>query len=208
MSTSKTKLDAGLVRELAAILREADLGEVEVEHEGLRIRVSKATSMAPAAPAIVQAAPMAAPAPAVTTGSSSKLLTYGNGDTIELTTAYLTLSEMELRTDCTAHPFARLLDSREARIRVENTLHCAPGDAVLLGLPERSYLGLVFRLYGFPLVSGLLAGAGAFGLAASLGEEIATSGGQLIEALLLSAGPVDDDVTDLASASQTEVNPL
>ena len=67
MSTSKTKLDAGLVRELAAILREADLGEVEVEHEGLRIRVSKATSMAPAAPQIVQA-PMAAPmaaAPAV-----------------------------------------------------------------------------------------------------------------------------------------------
>lgn len=43
MSTSKTKLDAGIVRELAAILREADLGEVEVEHEGLRIRVSKAT---------------------------------------------------------------------------------------------------------------------------------------------------------------------
>lgn len=60
MSTSKTKLDAGLVRELAAILREADLGEVEVEHEGLRIRVSKATSMAPAAPQIVQA-PIAAP---------------------------------------------------------------------------------------------------------------------------------------------------
>ncbi|MHA7858364.1 MAG: acetyl-CoA carboxylase biotin carboxyl carrier protein [Henriciella sp.] len=65
MSTSKTKLDAGLVRELAAILREADLGEVEVEHEGLRIRVSKATSMTPPAPAIVQAAPaVAAPAAA------------------------------------------------------------------------------------------------------------------------------------------------
>lgn len=60
MSTSKSKLDAGLVRELAAILREADLGEVEVEHEGLRIRVSKATSMAPVAPTIMQA-PMAAP---------------------------------------------------------------------------------------------------------------------------------------------------
>ncbi|MEL7041698.1 MAG: acetyl-CoA carboxylase biotin carboxyl carrier protein [Pseudomonadota bacterium] len=62
MSTSKTKLDAGLVRELAAILREADLGEVEVEHEGLRIRVSKATSMAPAAPAIVHAPAAIAPA--------------------------------------------------------------------------------------------------------------------------------------------------
>ena len=64
MSTSKSQLDAGLVRELAAILREADLGEVEVEHEGLRIRVSKATSMTPAAPAVVHAPVAAAPAPA------------------------------------------------------------------------------------------------------------------------------------------------
>ena len=61
MSTSKSKLDAGLVRELAAILREADLGEVEIEHDGLRIRVSKATSMAPVAPTTMQA-PMVAPA--------------------------------------------------------------------------------------------------------------------------------------------------
>ncbi|MDX1293915.1 MAG: acetyl-CoA carboxylase biotin carboxyl carrier protein [Hyphomonas sp.] len=57
MSTTKNKLDTGLVRELAAILREADLGEVEIEHDGLRIRVSK-----PSAP-VVQAA-VAAPAPA------------------------------------------------------------------------------------------------------------------------------------------------
>jgi len=64
MSTSKTKLDTGMVRELAAILREADLGEVEIEHEGLRIRVSKATSMAPAAPTMVHAPVAAAPAPA------------------------------------------------------------------------------------------------------------------------------------------------
>ena len=39
MSTSKTKLDAGLVRELAAILREADLGEVEVKNVARPIRV-------------------------------------------------------------------------------------------------------------------------------------------------------------------------
>ncbi|WOR16330.1 acetyl-CoA carboxylase biotin carboxyl carrier protein [Hyphomonas sp. FCG-A18] len=67
MSTPKSKLDAGLVRELAAILREADLGEVEVEHEGLRIRVSKATSMtpppAPAAQFVQAPAAVAAPAP-------------------------------------------------------------------------------------------------------------------------------------------------
>lgn len=59
MSTAKTKLDTGLVRELAAILREADLGEVEIEHEGLRIRVSK-----PAAPVMQTAQYAAAPVPA------------------------------------------------------------------------------------------------------------------------------------------------
>lgn len=68
MSTAKTSLDTGLVRELAAILRDADLGEVEIEHEGLRIRVSKAAPGQPApmpyqyAPAPA-AAPAAAPAP-------------------------------------------------------------------------------------------------------------------------------------------------
>ena len=63
MSTAKNSLDTGLVRELAAILRDADLGEVEVEHEGLRIRVSKAHANPPA-PAPVQYAPATAAAPA------------------------------------------------------------------------------------------------------------------------------------------------
>ncbi|MEM6900540.1 MAG: acetyl-CoA carboxylase biotin carboxyl carrier protein [Pseudomonadota bacterium] len=68
MSNAKSKLDTGLVRELASILRDADLGEIEIEHEGLRVRVSKpsvavAATVAPAAPA--QAAPVAAPQAAV-----------------------------------------------------------------------------------------------------------------------------------------------
>lgn len=71
---------------------------------------------------------------------------------------------------CGAGVFARLLDARKARVRVENTLGCAPGDPVLLGLPEQSYLGLVLRLYGLPLVSGLLAASAAFGLASYLGN--------------------------------------
>ncbi len=86
MSTSKSKLDAGLVRELAAILREADLGEVEVEHEGLRIRVSKATSMAPPpAPTYVQApaaaTPVAAAAPAPASASSAPAAAPSNAIT-------------------------------------------------------------------------------------------------------------------------------
>ncbi len=59
MSNAKTKLDTGLVRELAAILREADLGEIEVEHEGTRVRVTK-----PAAAVSLAAMPAPAPAPA------------------------------------------------------------------------------------------------------------------------------------------------
>lgn len=59
--SSKSKLDTALVRELASILRDADLGEIEIEHEGLRVRVSK-----PAAPAVATyAAPPVAPAPAI-----------------------------------------------------------------------------------------------------------------------------------------------
>lgn len=74
MSTAKNGLDTGLVRELASILRDADLGEVEIEHEGLRIRVSKASPHAPA-PAPIQyaapmpAAPVAAAAPAAATSA-------------------------------------------------------------------------------------------------------------------------------------------
>ncbi len=64
MPTAKSKLDVSLVRELAAILREADLGEVEIEHDGLRIRVSKATSMAPPPAAAYVQAPAAVAAPA------------------------------------------------------------------------------------------------------------------------------------------------
>lgn len=73
MSNGKTKLDTGVIRELAAILREADLGELEVEHEGLRVRVTKPVpaQVQPLAPAPVALAPAPAvsapsiPAPAV-----------------------------------------------------------------------------------------------------------------------------------------------
>lgn len=59
MSEKSSKLDTALIRELAAILREGDLGEIEVEHGELRVRVSRNE------PTIMQAAPMhyaAAPA--------------------------------------------------------------------------------------------------------------------------------------------------
>jgi acetyl-CoA carboxylase biotin carboxyl carrier protein len=70
-SEKNGKFDTGLIRELAAILREADLGEIEVEQNGTRIKVAKAEKAvhvaqayapAPVAAAPAAAAPAAAPA--------------------------------------------------------------------------------------------------------------------------------------------------
>jgi len=65
------RFDTGLIRELAAILREADLGEIEIEQGGMRIKVvkpeAKTVHVAPAyapAPAAQAASPAAASAPA------------------------------------------------------------------------------------------------------------------------------------------------
>lgn len=67
MTTKKKGIDQSIVRDLAAILNETDLTEIEVEQDDLRIRVSRATS-APAqyvtAPAPAQAtAPVSESAP-------------------------------------------------------------------------------------------------------------------------------------------------
>lgn len=60
------RFDTGLIRELAAILREADLGEIEIEQAGTRIKVVKPAAAAQMAyaPAPVQAAPAPSAAPA------------------------------------------------------------------------------------------------------------------------------------------------
>jgi len=67
MSEKKNGIDKGLIRDLADILNDTDLTEIEVEQDDLRIRVSRASTMqyvqAPlAAPAAAPAAPAAAPA--------------------------------------------------------------------------------------------------------------------------------------------------
>ena len=65
MKTNKPNIDPALVREIANLLSESDLTEIEVQHEDLRIRVARSAPIvyaAPAAPAYAPAA--AAPAPA------------------------------------------------------------------------------------------------------------------------------------------------
>jgi acetyl-CoA carboxylase biotin carboxyl carrier protein len=64
-SGAKSGIDASAVRELSALLKETGLTEIEIEHNGARIRVSRAATAATAhAPAPAVSAPAAAPAPA------------------------------------------------------------------------------------------------------------------------------------------------
>lgn len=65
MSTKKTGIDQKLIRDLAGILDETNLTEIEVEQDDLRIRVSRIPAQLQAyAQAPVQAAPVAAAIPA------------------------------------------------------------------------------------------------------------------------------------------------
>jgi acetyl-CoA carboxylase biotin carboxyl carrier protein len=62
---SKPGIDAAAIRELAALLTETGLTEIEVEQGGTRLRVSRQTTVAYASSPPAQAAPAAAaPAPA------------------------------------------------------------------------------------------------------------------------------------------------
>lgn len=77
MSDKKSIVDQNLIRELAALLNETGLTEIEVEHEDTRIRVARGAApvsvqapvMAPAAPAKADTAPPAPVDPASHAGA-------------------------------------------------------------------------------------------------------------------------------------------
>ena len=77
-------IDTKLVRKLADILNDTQLSEIEVEHEGLKIRVAKTLAAQPvqyaAAPAPVAAAPAAPAAPAP--GSAPSAPARAKGDVV------------------------------------------------------------------------------------------------------------------------------
>ncbi len=67
MLKGKSSIDTAMIRELAQVLADTDLTEIEIEHEALKIRVARqvtvhATVAAPA-PMAAAPAPVAAPAP-------------------------------------------------------------------------------------------------------------------------------------------------
>lgn len=77
MADKKPGIDQALIRDLANILNETDLTEIEVEQDDLRIRVSRAgtpqyVSAPVPAPAAVQPAQAIAAAPAAEAGRPSK----------------------------------------------------------------------------------------------------------------------------------------
>jgi acetyl-CoA carboxylase biotin carboxyl carrier protein len=73
--TSNDPLEARLIRDLAGILEETGLTEIEIEKSGLRVRVARnisVSAMAPQALSVPHAVPAAAPAkPATETANST-----------------------------------------------------------------------------------------------------------------------------------------
>jgi acetyl-CoA carboxylase biotin carboxyl carrier protein len=63
-ASADQKIDAKLVREIAHMLSESDLTEIEVEKGDLRIRVARQTTVIAASPAYAPSAPALAPVPA------------------------------------------------------------------------------------------------------------------------------------------------
>lgn len=64
MSVKKPSIDTQFLRELAALVTESDLSEIELEQEGLRIRLTRQITVAPVQMAVPAAVAMAAPAAA------------------------------------------------------------------------------------------------------------------------------------------------
>jgi acetyl-CoA carboxylase biotin carboxyl carrier protein len=86
MADNKTGIDQALIRDLANILKDTDLTEIEVEQEDLRIRVSRmgpAQTVQAYAPPMMQAmAPAAAPAAVQAQPAAVQAAPAANGFTL------------------------------------------------------------------------------------------------------------------------------
>ncbi len=92
MAAKKPTIDQGLIRDLANLLTETDLSEIEVEQDDFRVRLSRTTSIAPVqvhAP-VAQAAPAPSPSIAVAeTSAPAASAAAGNVPSPMVGTAYL-----------------------------------------------------------------------------------------------------------------------
>lgn len=84
---------------------------------------------------------------------------------------------------CGAGLFGRLLNNRSVEVIVSNEIDASSGQAVDVGIPETQLLALVFRLFGLPLVAGILGAS----VAMTLLESLIPSGG-LVDLIVLASG--------------------
>jgi acetyl-CoA carboxylase biotin carboxyl carrier protein len=99
-------IDARLVRELADILTETGLSEIEVEHAGLKIRVAKTLTAAP----MHVAAPAYAPAPPPAAASAPEAPARARGDTVNSPM----VGTVYLQPQPDADPFVKVGDTVQA----------------------------------------------------------------------------------------------
>jgi len=71
MAKTGRDIDQELIRELAGLLTETDLSEIEIEQNGMRIRVARNLTVAASAPAAVNSALAPAPAAPASPGPSA-----------------------------------------------------------------------------------------------------------------------------------------
>lgn len=94
---------------------------------------------------------------------------------------------------CGAGIFGRLLKRKPVVLDFENALGAAPGQAVMVGLPESLYLSLTFRFYLYPLLAALAGAAAGHGLAHLAGAggfsiDLAALTGALLAAFTVLSG--------------------
>lgn len=92
MSEKKNGIDKGLIRDLADILNDTDLTEIEVEQDDLRIRVSRASATHYVQAPMAAAAPVAAAAVAAAPAAAAPVAAADNKNAVTapmVGTAYL-----------------------------------------------------------------------------------------------------------------------
>ncbi len=72
----KDSIERALIRDLAQLLNENGLTEIEIERDGLKLRIARQASVAPAAPTALSAAPIARPSPSL--GSAEPAASLAN----------------------------------------------------------------------------------------------------------------------------------
>ncbi len=132
-ASHSAKIDAALVREIANLLSESDLTEIEVEKGDLRIRVARqATMVAPA-----QAAPAYAPAAAVAPVAAP-------GDSLAPAEAHAAADILKSPMVGTAY----LRPSPDAKPFIEVGVHVMAGQKVLLVEAMKTFNDIVAHKSG------------------------------------------------------------